>query len=64
MAIESLSEKKFSSASDVWAFGVTLWEIFSLGETPYAGLTFTADFVDRLRNGMRLEIPEFGEQEM
>ncbi|PIK49369.1 putative activated CDC42 kinase 1-like isoform X2 [Apostichopus japonicus] len=34
-APESLKRKQFSHASDVWMFGVTLWEIFSYGETPW-----------------------------
>lgn len=34
-APESLKKKQFSHASDVWMFGVTLWEIFSYGETPW-----------------------------
>ncbi|XP_047688546.1 non-receptor tyrosine-protein kinase TNK1 [Prionailurus viverrinus] len=37
-APESLRHGAFSSASDVWMFGVTLWEMFSGGEEPWAGV--------------------------
>ncbi|XP_024895909.1 non-receptor tyrosine-protein kinase TNK1 isoform X8 [Pteropus alecto] len=37
-APESLRQGAFSSASDVWMFGVTLWEMFSGGEEPWSGV--------------------------
>lgn len=38
-APECINYLKFTSASDVWAFGVTLWELFTYGFQPWAGLT-------------------------
>lgn len=35
---ESVFENNFSIKSDVWAFGVLMWEVFSLGELPYPSL--------------------------
>ncbi|XP_058650800.1 inactive tyrosine-protein kinase 7 isoform X2 [Onychostoma macrolepis] len=39
LSSESVFEGEFSSKADVWAFGVLMWEVFSLGELPYPALS-------------------------
>lgn len=38
MAPESLKDGKFTTKSDVWSYGIVLYEMLTLGEQPYAGL--------------------------
>ena len=57
MAIESLRDRVFSTQSDVWSFGIVLWEMFSLGKTPYPGIDPGASFYEKLLNGYRMDKP-------
>ncbi|ODN05514.1 Tyrosine-protein kinase PR2 [Orchesella cincta] len=58
-APECINFLRFTSASDVWAFGVTLWEMYSYGFQPWAALTGQQilDAIDE-PNYQRLERPE------
>ncbi|XP_063845355.1 vascular endothelial growth factor receptor 2-like isoform X2 [Scylla paramamosain] len=64
MSIEAIRDKIFSIESDVWAFGITLWEIFSLGCSPYAGVEVSNDFLEKLENGQRMNCPKYGNEEI
>ncbi|XP_046599394.1 platelet-derived growth factor receptor alpha-like isoform X2 [Neodiprion lecontei] len=63
MAIESIRDRIFSTQSDVWSFGIVLWEFFTLAYTPYPGLEFK-DQYDKLIEGYRMEKPEYATEEI
>ena len=54
----------FSLQSDVWSYGVVLWELFSLARSPYPGLEPNEEFVRKLELGHRMEKPEHATEEM
>ncbi|KAF2359275.1 Immunoglobulin I-set [Trinorchestia longiramus] len=59
MAIEALRDGVYSTQSDVWAFGVVMWEIFSLGQVPYPTVEINKNFLNQLESGTRLEKPPY-----
>ncbi|KAH1027653.1 vascular endothelial growth factor receptor 1-like isoform X2 [Dendroctonus ponderosae] len=64
MAIESLRDRIFSTQSDVWSFGIVLWEFFSLARTPYPGMEADERLYHKLVEGFRMEAPVFASQEI
>ncbi|XP_078042084.1 activated Cdc42 kinase [Augochlora pura] len=57
-APESLKARQFSHASDVWMFGVTLWEMLTFGEEPWVGLNGSEILRKIDKDGERLHEPE------
>ncbi|XP_021262304.1 vascular endothelial growth factor receptor kdr-like isoform X1 [Numida meleagris] len=64
MAPEAIFDKIYTTQSDVWSFGVLLWEIFSLGASPYPGVQIDEDFCRRLKEGTRMRSPEYSTPEV
>ncbi|XP_076336418.1 tyrosine-protein kinase CSK-like isoform X1 [Tachypleus tridentatus] len=56
-APEALKFSKFSNKSDMWSFGILLWEIYSFGRVPYPRIPL-ADVVKHIEKGYRMEAPE------
>ncbi|KAM7410382.1 hypothetical protein PAMA_001700 [Pampus argenteus] len=64
MSPESIFECVYTFESDVWSYGILLWEIFSLGNSPYPGMPVDAKFYKLIKEGYRLDAPEFAPSEM
>jgi len=56
-APEALRHSQFSAKSDMWSFGVLLWEIYSFGRVPYPRIPL-ADVVKHVEKGYQMEAPE------
>ncbi|XP_072390034.1 focal adhesion kinase 1 isoform X2 [Diabrotica undecimpunctata] len=56
MSPESINFRRFTTASDVWMFGVCIWEILMLGVKPFQGVK-NNDVIGKIENGERLPLP-------
>ncbi|XP_067889653.1 receptor-type tyrosine-protein kinase FLT3 isoform X2 [Heterodontus francisci] len=64
MAPESLFEGSYTTRSDVWSYGILLWEIFSLGVNPYPGIQVDANFYKLIQSGFKMDQPFYATEEI
>uniref|UniRef100_A0A8C1MGS5 Ephrin type-A receptor 7 n=1 Tax=Cyprinus carpio TaxID=7962 RepID=A0A8C1MGS5_CYPCA len=55
-AMEAIQYRKFTSASDVWSYGILMWEVMSYGERPYWDMS-NQDVIKAIEEGYRLPAP-------
>ncbi|XP_043836104.1 macrophage colony-stimulating factor 1 receptor [Dromiciops gliroides] len=59
MAPESIFDCVYTVQSDVWSYGILLWEIFSLGLSPYPGILVNSKFYKLVKEGYQMAQPDF-----
>uniref|UniRef100_A0A2K5WG90 Macrophage colony-stimulating factor 1 receptor n=1 Tax=Macaca fascicularis TaxID=9541 RepID=A0A2K5WG90_MACFA len=59
MAPESIFDCVYTVQSDVWSYGILLWEIFSLGLNPYPGILVNSKFYKLVKDGYQMAQPAF-----
>ena len=63
MSPESIREGLFTPCTDVWSYGVTLWELSTIGGFPYQGMS-NAQILEMVEHGCTLEVPHQSSLEM
>ena len=63
MAPESLSDGLFTAASDVWSYGVLLYELMTFGSFPYQGLS-NAEVLELVKNGTTITLSDHCTEEL
>ncbi|KAJ8405469.1 hypothetical protein AAFF_G00319420 [Aldrovandia affinis] len=64
MAPESIFDCVYTVQSDVWSYGILLWEIFSLGKSPYPSVLVDTKFYKMIKCGYQMSRPDFSPPEM
>nr|XP_009670341.1 PREDICTED: macrophage colony-stimulating factor 1 receptor [Struthio camelus australis] len=64
MAPESIFDCIYTVQSDVWSYGILLWEIFSLGKSPYPGMVVNSKFYNMVKQGYQMARPDFAPLEI
>uniref|UniRef100_A0A8C3W3H8 Protein kinase domain-containing protein n=1 Tax=Catagonus wagneri TaxID=51154 RepID=A0A8C3W3H8_9CETA len=64
MAPESIFDCVYTVQSDVWSYGILLWEIFSLGLNPYPGVLVNSKFYKLVKDGYQMAQPAFAPKNM
>ncbi|KAL0974036.1 hypothetical protein UPYG_G00214550 [Umbra pygmaea] len=64
MAPESIFDCIYTVQSDVWSYGILLWEIFSLGKSPYPSILVDTKFYKMIKGGYQMSRPDFALPEM
>jgi serine/threonine protein kinase len=63
MAPETIQDNLYTAKSDVWSFGVLMWEIVTLGSTPYVGMG-AKEVIKYVNDGNRLQMPKHCKREL
>ena len=58
MAPEAVHHRLYTSQSDIWSYGILLWEIMTLGESPFKDVHFE-QFMEDLRTGHHPDQPPY-----